>query len=191
MALESQSTLESAEPAFQVNIYPNPGFQGSSSLKTVLDHLQEQANFHGTLESNPATSWSARPEEEPSNVVVRSMNSRAMIEEGAQLLELFMGSDMENNFVRVFSEWKGNGLESHIGSFLVQPFLDSIKQETERSQQSENWRTGLPALAQRLFKTSSRSVEIHRTMSLPDFIHQYTGPNLRWETVGVILTLAG
>lgn len=189
--LESQSTLEPAEPTFQVNIYPNPGFQGSSSLKTVLDNLQEQANFHGILEPNPVASWSALADEGPSRVVVRSMNSRAMIEEGVQLLELFTGSAMENNFSRVFSEWKGNGLESHVGSLLFQPFLDTIKHEMDRLQQSENWRSGLPALSQRLFQMGSRPVEIHRAMTLGDFIHQYTGPNLRWETVGVILTLAG
>lgn len=183
--------LETAEPTFQVNVYPNPGFQGSSSLKTVLDNLQEQASFHGALELNPGGPWPARVEEGSSPVVAQSMNGTAMIEEGVQLLDLFLGSAMDETFRRLFSEWKGNGLESHVGSFLVQPFVDTIKQEIARLQQSENWRSGLPALSQRLFEMSSRPIEIHRAMTLQDFVNQYTGPNLRWETIGVILTLAG
>lgn len=173
-------------------MYPNPGFQGSSSLKTVLDNVQEQADFHGALEPNAVGAlWSNRVEEGPSHVAVRSMDGRAMIEEGGELLELFMGSAMEDNFGRVFSEWKGNGLESHVGSFLVQPFLDTMKQEMDGVQQSGNSRSGLLTLSQRLFEASSRPVEICRATTLEDFVRQYTGPNLRWEVVGVMLTLAG
>lgn len=119
------------------------------------------------------------------------MNSGAMIKEGVQLLEVFLGYAMEDAFGRDFARWKGNGLESHVGAFLVQPFLDTIRAEIDRLQQSDNWRACLPALSQRLFEMSSRPVEIHRAMTLQDFIHQYTGQNLRWETVGFILTLAG
>lgn len=175
------------EPALPVSLYPNPGFQGSSSLNSVLDNLRERT----TLFREPEPSLSiCRDGEGPTSFADHSMNSTSTIE-GAQLLELLLNSAIDNTFRQIFSEWTGNGLESHVGAFLVQPFVDSITEEIARLRRSENRQQDLLTLSRHLFENSSRDVDIHRSMTLQEFVGRYTGSNLRWETVGVILTLAG
>lgn len=118
------------------------------------------------------------------------MNSTSTIE-GAQLFELFLSSAIDNTFRQIFSEWTGNGLESHVGAFLVQPFVDSVTEEIAYLRRSEDRQSDLLTLSRHLFENSSRDVDIHRSMTLQEFVGRYTGSNLRWETVGVVLTLAG
>lgn len=182
---------ESSPTTFQVRLYPNPGFQGSSSLKRVLDTLGEHPSLHGGLESNSYSWRQERVGPEPKDGVVLSMNSTVMIEEGVQILDLFLGFVMDDNLENIFQEWTGNGLELHLGAFLVRPFVNTIADEITHLQQAERWRDGLAALSQRLFDKSNNPVDVRGAMTLQDFVDQYTGPNLRWETVGVILTLIG
>lgn len=179
--------LGTVEPVLPVNIYPNPGFQGSSSLNSVLDNLREQT----TLLREPEPSLSICQNDEGQKAFAGHPMNSASTTEGAQLLELLVVSSVDDTFGQIFSEWRGNGLESHVSAFLIQPFVDSITEEISRLRRSENRQSDLFAASRHLSENSSREVDIHRSMTLQDFVGRYTGSNLRWETVGVVLTLSG
>ena len=172
-------------PTFQMKLYPNPGFQGSSSLKTVLDNLGDHlAVRNEASRSNPSGQHSSR------DAVLRA-DSRKMVDEGVQLLGSFLDYLADDAFRQLFSDWKGSGLQGHLGTFLIYPFFDSLVNEINLIRQSENRQASLAALSQRLFEKANQPVDIHRSMTLQDFSAQYTSSNLRWETVGLIITLAG
>lgn len=213
------------QPPLQLTLYPNPGFQGSSSLNTILDTVEHGAasyedenenengdedensredvdvshnggdgddgepssgtagganghGVHGVHGAHEGTSTSTSPIQGTMLV----MSGTAMIDEGAQVLELLTPLFTHGILQQLFEEWMGKGLEIHVGSLLVRPFLDSIA-----SVMSE----GALALSRRLFHTTKAPTDVDGTASLQDFADKYTGRNLRWETVGLILALAG
>uniref|UniRef100_A0A093XMK4 Uncharacterized protein YbbC n=2 Tax=Talaromyces marneffei PM1 TaxID=1077442 RepID=A0A093XMK4_TALMA len=170
---------------FQMKPYPNPGYQGSSSLKTVLDNLGDH------LAVRIDTSRPHVNDQQSSRDAVLRADSSKMVEEGVQLLETFLDYLADDAFRQLFSEAKGNGLQTHLGTFLLFPFFESLANEIDIIRQSEDRQSSLFALSQRLFEKANQPVEIHSAMTLEEFAAQYTGLNLRWETVGLIITLAG
>lgn len=114
-----------------------------------------------------------------------------MVEEGVQLLDTFLEYLSHEAFRATFSGTNMSGLEAHLGFSLLSPFFESLVNEVELLKLSQNRQDTLYTLSQRLFENANQPVEIHEFLTLHDFISQYTGPNLRWETVGLIIALAG
>ncbi|KAL3256614.1 hypothetical protein ABHI18_007448 [Aspergillus niger] len=170
---------------FQMKPYPNPGYQGSSSLKTVLDNLGDH------LAVRIDTSRPHVNDQQSSRDAVLRADSSKMVDEGVQLLETFLDYLADDDFRQLFSEAKGSDLQTHLGTFLLFPFFESLVNEIDIIRQSENRQASSFALSQRLFEKANEPVEIHSAMTLEEFAAQYTGLNLRWETVGLIITLAG
>lgn len=170
---------------FQMKPYPNPGYQGSSSLKTVLDNLGD----HLAVRIDP--SGSTPGGQHSSRDAVLRADSSKMVDEGVQLLDTFLNYLADDCFRQIFSETKGTALESHLGAFLIFPFFGSLVNEVDLIRRSQNRQASLYALSQRIFEKANQPVEIHESFTLQDFSAQYTGQNLRWETVGLIITLAG
>lgn len=165
--------------------YPNPGYQGSSSLKTVLHNLGDH------LAVRIDTSRPHVNDQQSSRDAVLRADSSRMVDEGVQLLETFLDYLADGDFRQLFSEAKGSDLQTHLGTFLLFPFFESLANEIDTIRQSENRQASSFALSQRLFEKANEPVEIHSAMTLEEFAAQYTGLNLRWETVGLIITLAG
>lgn len=214
--------LANTQPPLQLTLYPNPGFQGSSSLNTILDTVEDGAASYE--ENDNQSSGNERNEDgqsgqedvtntgddngngnaAPSNHTTGTngldlvagaiddgpsplqgnmlvMSGTAMIEEGAQVLELLTRFFNQGVLQHLFEEWMGKGLEVHVGSLLVQPFLDSFGSVLDSPS----------ALSRRLFHATKMSTDIGGSASMQDFADKYTGQRLRWETVGLILALAG
>ncbi|OAA53612.1 Zn(2)-C6 fungal-type DNA-binding domain protein [Niveomyces insectorum RCEF 264] len=186
-------------PALQLTMYPNPGFQGSSSLNTILDTVERGTSYDANIDpalvpgdgEQASAEDDAGGEEASIQNTMLVMSGTAMVEEGAQVLELLTTLLTHGILQHLFEEWMGKGLEVHVGSLLVRPFLDSIADVMAPVQQAAGYQAGLLVLSRRLFNAAKISTEINGTVSLPEFAEQYTGQNLRWETVGLILALAG
>ncbi|CRG89170.1 Pre-mRNA-splicing helicase BRR2 [Talaromyces islandicus] len=162
--------------------YPNPGYQGSSSLKTVLDNLGDH------LAVRIDTSQPHVNDEQSSRDAVLRADSSKMVYEGVQLLETFLDYLADDAFRRLFSEMKGGGLQTHLGTFLLFPFFESLAKEIDIIRQSQDRQASLFTLSQRLFEKANQCVEIHSGMTLEEFAAQYTGLNLRWETTSIAST---
>ncbi|CAK7207447.1 hypothetical protein SEUCBS139899_010257 [Sporothrix eucalyptigena] len=198
----------SPQPPLQLTLYPNPGFQGSSSLNTILDTVEHGAasydeensqNEVSNINVQERASESAGDVDapgagEPSSLqgTMLVMSGTAIIEEGAQVLELLTTLYTHGILQQLFEEWMGKGLEIHVGSLLVRPFLDSIASVLSTVTQSPaNWHEGALVLSRQLFHAAKASTDVDGSASLQDFADKYTGRNLRWETVGLVLALAG
>ncbi|CAK7231722.1 hypothetical protein SBRCBS47491_008027 [Sporothrix bragantina] len=222
IGVQSPQAQGQAPAPLQLTLYPNPGFQGSSSLDTILDTVEhgaaryEEANrshegheevgngsiLNGAGQRLSEPAGDARDINGPHNEETSSLHSQstmlvmsgtAMIEEGAQVLELLTTLYTHGILQQLFEEWMGKGLEIHVGSLLVQPFLDSIGDvlSTITASSAPNWHEGALVLSRRLFHAAKASTDVDGTASVKDFADKYTGPNLRWETVGLVLALAG
>lgn len=119
------------------------------------------------------------------------LNSSSMIEEGAQVLDMFADAMIDGTFRELFDDWSMHGLGAHLGSFLVPFFFETITDVMGFLKQQTDRRSGLLDLSRRLFDAGRVPVQIHDTMSMKDFSIQHTGHNLRWETVGLMLVLVG
>ena len=102
---------------FQMKPYPNPGYQGSSSLKTVLDNLGDH------LAVRIDTSRPHVNDQQSSRDAVLRADSSKMVGEGVQLLETFLDYLADDAFRQLFSEARGSGLQTHLGTFLLFPFF--------------------------------------------------------------------
>ena len=114
--------LQSPELSVKESLYTNAGFQGSSSLTTVLDNLREHTT--GLGESEPAwrtTAEEVRSESEKSGRPAASI----AISDGAQLLEFLFRPSTVDLLHQVLMKWHGKGLESHVSEFLAKPVLDT------------------------------------------------------------------
>ncbi|EFX04846.1 c6 zinc finger domain containing protein [Grosmannia clavigera kw1407] len=181
-----QSDIGQSVVLSQLKLYPSPGFQGPSSLASMLDNLGRRG-----LPPPPGSEHAGLSNEEASRMDALSMNRLSMIEDGVSILDMLLAVMVDDFLDRVFTAWKGCGLESHLGSFLVSSFVDTMSQEINLLQSSHSWRANLFALSQRIFDRGSQPVELDTSTTLRDFVNHFTGPSLRWETVGVILTLIG
>jgi hypothetical protein len=114
-----------------------------------------------------------------------------MIEEGVQLLDTFIGYLSQDGLKHALLGTETSGLAAHLGFTLFSYFFESLTKEVEVLNLLGSRQNTLYTLSQRLFENTNKAVEINRLLTLHDFISQYTGQNLRWETVGLIITLAG
>ena len=121
----------------------------------------------------------------------------ALVEQGVQILELVTRLAVHGTLQRVLTTCADRGIESHLGSFLVPSFLHGIDVELRKhgtstgTSTNANRRLHLTAMSRRLCRTGNRPVEINGARTLGEFSSCHTGPNLRWETIGIMLALMG
>jgi hypothetical protein len=154
----------------------------------VLDNLRQHTRGLGDSESTWRTeAGDVHPEAENSGRPAASI----AISDGAQLLEFLFRQSTVDLLHQVLLKWHGKGLESHVSEFLAKPVLDTIIEDRSEYSERKTGTADLTERARRVFEMSSRPVNISRSMTFAQFIEQYTGPNLRWESIGVLVTLIG
>lgn len=176
-------------------MYPNPGFQGSTSLGTILGAIEPESyrNSSPSLSDRDQRSFEeiSEREGESQEIHLPLLNSSSMIEEGVQVLDTFADAMIDGTFRELFDDWSMHGLGAHLGSFLVPFFFETITDVMEILKQQTDRRAGLFELSRRLFDAGRVPVQVHETMSVRDFAIQHTGHNLRWETIGLVLVMVG
>ncbi|KKY23200.1 putative c6 transcription factor [Phaeomoniella chlamydospora] len=119
------------------------------------------------------------------------MNDAVKVEDGANVLNTMVDSVKFDDFRNLFLDWYGRGSELNLGMPYLKFFVDAVAAEITAIRQSSDKRTSLLDLSRRLFENGNKPLVITVSTTLKDFCDQYTGVNLRWETVGVILTFIG
>jgi hypothetical protein len=115
----------------------------------------------------------------------------AIVEQGVQVLKVVADMVMSGTLQKIFDDWTERGLETHVGSFLVPSFLRTVTKELRGNASSPDPRSHLLQLSHRLFSAGSTHARVSQAKTLEEFVASYTGPNLRWETIGIVLALAG
>jgi hypothetical protein len=114
-----------------------------------------------------------------------------LIEQGVHILELVVGLVVHGTLRRVLLDCTERGLESHLGAFLVSSFVTTIELEVQRLDPNANRQSQFKALSRRLCITGTTPVDVVNVRTVGELANRYTGPNLRWEAIGVVLALMG
>lgn len=184
----SQSTL-------RLKLYRNPGFQGSSSLNTIINGIERVPNHQSSNSGTPSVGWfgddANRDQEWMSSDTTPMAWKADIVEECLAVFDQFIALLSIGSIQQILNEWDKQGLQAHLGSFLVQPVFSSMSDMLSTIQQAPDRLCTLLAWCRRLFTASNRSLKVDGQISMQDFTNQFTGPSLRWDSVGLILTLTG
>ena len=119
------------------------------------------------------------------------MNDAMKVEDGANILNLFLDAIKFDNFQALFHDWYDRGIALNLGSPLLKSFMEATTTELVKIRQSSDKRASLLSLSRRLFENGTKPLPIHGSMTLKEFCGLYTEENFRWETVGFVLTWIG
>ena len=94
------------------------------------------------------------------------------------------------HLVKIIDKWTSFDKAISVIGLWVDGSRDSIRQEL--------WETGvlktdetMAAAAEQLFQNSEEPIVTDPEMKFKDFMNDYTGSNLRWQTLGVFYTAVG
>lgn len=113
------------------------------------------------------------------------------IQNGAGVLTLALNLRKLNATKILFSEWRGHSSEQFLGSTCATLFQESFSADMAEIEQSTDQINGVLSMSRRLFDNSTKPFDISDTMTVREFYSLYTGSNLRWETIGIIITFIG
>ena len=156
-----------------------PGFLGSTSYAAVFTENSSQIGLDADHEVDGVQldhSSSPSPEHEK------------RVKEGAALLGLLSEFHRFEPFVE---QW----LDYARGLALIAPYMPACMASIKRDLYDPFVRArsgkALLAASEMLFKNSARPLKLEPHMSFMDYPTLFTGPNLRWEAVGMLFTAVG
>jgi hypothetical protein len=91
----------------------------------------------------------------------------------------------------IFSEWRHYGSEQFLGSTCATLFQESFSAEMAEIERSSDPMNDVRSMSRRLFDNGTKPFAITDSISVKEFYAIYTGLDLRWETVGIIITFIG
>jgi hypothetical protein len=172
----------------QARLYPNPGFLGSSSFEAVVHEISDQNQQCMTTSLGPEN---IRIDREFARAAAQSTQDLQRVQNGADVLRLVLNLRKLNATKTLFSEWRGHGSEQFLGSTCATLFQESFSAEMAEIERSSDHMNGARSMSRRLFENSTKPFTITGTMSVKEFYSLYTASDLRWETVGIIITFIG
>lgn len=172
-------------PIPQARLYPNPGFLGSSSFEAVVHELSDQNQQCMTSPEN------IRIEGEVARAAAQSTQDLQRVQNGAGVLRVALSLRKLNTTKTLFSGWQGHGSEQFLGSTCATLFQESFSADMAEIERSTDQTNSVLSMSRRLFDNSTKPLDISDTMSVKEFYSLYTASNLRWETIGIIITFIG
>lgn len=169
----------------QSRLYPNPGFLGSSSFEAVVHELSDQNQQCITTPEN------IRIDREVARATAQSTQDLQRVENGADVLRLALNLRKFDATKTLFSEWRGHGSEQFLGSTCATLFQESFSADMAYIERSTDQTNSILSMSRRLFDNSTKPFDISDTMSVKEFYSLYSESNLRWETIGIIITFIG
>ncbi|KAL4884575.1 hypothetical protein BJY04DRAFT_168101 [Aspergillus karnatakaensis] len=151
-----------------------PGYLGSTSFSAVFsEHRTDIA-----LEEDSALSSGA----------LAKSHDRLRLESGLEVLKFLYRSPICDILIRRF-------YDGHLGAavswILMESVLISIQKTFESLERGRNLETQLRELVLRVFRSSAHPLTSHAAMTVEEYCASFTGPNLRWEVIGLVLATAG
>jgi hypothetical protein len=172
----------------QARLYPNPGFLGSSSFEAVVHELNDENQQCITA---PLGSENISLAREVARSTAQFTQDLQRIQNGADVLTLALNLRKLNATKILFSEWRGHSSDQFLGSTCATLFQESFSADMAEIEQSTDQVNGVLSMSRRLFDNSTKPFDISDSMSVKEFYSLYTASNLRWETIGIIITFIG
>ncbi|KFY41746.1 hypothetical protein V495_04814 [Pseudogymnoascus sp. VKM F-4514 (FW-929)] len=168
--------------------YPNPGFLGSYSHSTIFSHVSSRAN-----NSNNASLCEDPGQMLPSYSVGNLPIDKAASEKGIYALsqlELLKVSELKALVEVWLSKDVNLPLAGPFVSGCAQAVLDMVERSTSHNPQSGQSRTWVSERFDILLKNSLTPIVFRSDSSVADFVSQFYGDNVRWETLGIFSAAA-
>lgn len=157
--------------------YPNPGYQGSSSLSNVFDQIPADTTYP------PAISPLDRlhdPLHTHCNLV-----SEEQIAYGARVLEGLVVTIPGAASSRILNSWTGRGNNlSAADAVAVKCYTAAAKLVDDL----QSKKRAASQISQELFDRSSQPLHAGAITTLDEYCDQFCGSNVRWETLGLFVT---
>lgn len=128
---------------------------------------------------------------EVARATAQSTQDLQRIQHGADVLTLALNLRKLKATKILFSEWRGHGSDQFLGSTCTTLFQESFSANIAEIEQSADQMKCVLSMSRRLFSNSTKPFDISDTMTVKEFYSLYTASNLRWETIGIIITFIG
>lgn len=132
-----------------------------------------------------------RIEGEVARAAAQSTQDLQRVQNGAGVLRVALSLRRLNTTKTLFSGWQGHGSEQFLGSTCATLFQGSFSADMAEIERSTDQPNSVLSMSRRLFDNSTKPLDISDTMSVKEFYSLYTASNLRWETIGIIITFIG
>ncbi|KAL2868408.1 putative C6 transcription factor [Aspergillus lucknowensis] len=177
--------LESSEYSASTADYPglrvtseppsaNPGYLGSTSFSAVLTEHRTDISFE---EDSAATG----------GVLVKPID-RFRLQSGLEVLKFLHRSTICDTLIRKF--YAGH-LMAVVSNIVMEAILKSLRRVFDSLDSSQNLETQLQDLVSQIFRSSAHPLTSHSSMTVEEYCGMFTGKNLRWEAVGIVLATSG
>lgn len=163
--LTGRSLPSSGAPAPK-HAYPNPGYLGPSSHKSIFDSLPTYAN------------------DSVSGETLAKSDDHILVRDSVETLRMLLEIGPLDRLVSLVDVWLSRGSNLSLAGPLVQSCSHSASEILTSRPADDNT---LIHRAKLLLENSSKPLEFERGSRFDDFCNQTSGPNTRWETMGLFL----
>ncbi|KAL2808410.1 hypothetical protein BJX63DRAFT_424636 [Aspergillus granulosus] len=173
----SPSTVSAAEyPGLPITSPPSvtPGYLGSTSFSAVLSEHRTDISFEEESTANGGAL--ARP------------SDRFRLQSALEVLKFLHRSTICDIMIRKFYSWHLMVAVSHI---IMEAILQSVRVVLDGLDSGQNFESQLQDLAYQIFRSSAHPLTVHGSMTVEEYCASFTGENLRWEALGIVLATSG
>lgn len=159
------------------NVYPNPGFLGSSSHATIFEHISSDQPTAAGARCSPGLA--------PLELSSPRLADDGCLIRGADVLRQLLNAFPLTAMCDLVMFWLAKGANLALAEPFVEGLATSIAGSFSLLSQDPDWHV---AFARRLLRNSAQPLEITSSTSISDFIAQTVGNNLRWEALGLFFS---
>lgn len=120
--------------------------------------------------------------------VFATMKGQSRLETGVEVLKFLHRSTICDIVVRKFY---AGALMAAVSGLIIEAIVQSVRRILDAIDRSKDLETQLRDLAQQIFLSSAHPLTSHSSMTVEEYFASFTDQNLRWEAIGILLSMAG
>lgn len=120
--------------------------------------------------------------------IFATMKGQSHLETGVEVLKFLHRSTICDIVVRKF--YAGH-LMAAVSGLIVEAIVQSVRRILDSIDRSKDLERQLRDLAQQIFLSSAHPLTSHSSMTVEEYFASFTDQNLRWEAIGIFLSMAG
>lgn len=171
------------KPKIRKDIYPDPGYLGSSSSSAVFEEIKDQI----LIQASSALDGLSKDEAARAELLWESDSCK--IKAGAELLATLCDPNSFDLTNTLLTKWQAQDLHCSI----VHPFFDacwnSIKTLFQQLRDSNDVKMDSLRLSEQILANTLQPFHIDGNTTFLAFTQQFTGCHLRWEAVGLVFAV--
>ncbi|KAL4979389.1 hypothetical protein BDW66DRAFT_148502 [Aspergillus desertorum] len=173
-AFTAQYDLRPAAAAAEPRPSTTPGYLGSTSFSAVFSEHRTDISFE---EGNYAPDG-----------VLSKLADQYRLDSGLEVIKFLYRNTIWETLIRKF--YAAN-LIAVVSEHIIEAILQSLRRIFNALNREKDVEKQLQDLVQRIFRSSAHPLTSHASMTVEEYFASFTGDNLRWEVVGLVLATAG